>query len=250
MKKNAEQLRLESLESEVRQFMEKLAGVISAEELSPQYHLYGVRTHKYLLEQINSKNGLSFSQIYLPLAKKYWSQEFLDLRYTFWRTESWYTYTFFRYYGSISVPNLIPACRLFFGYAFLDGRLLCRAFFVTLKIVERVVDNQKIIFSEYFVVDPIAELQGIKPDCYLGVPIERDLLFSWFHNVCKAWEINPLEIFLDEFLKKTEAEQNNFQNRTFYENQLSDAPLYFPKKLQEFAKENNLFIPEGQMIVI
>lgn len=121
----------------------------------------------------------------------------------------------------------------FFGYAVASGKLIKTSF-----MVSKYPENHDVYFIAFkeIVVDPFCAERGIKPDYYIGCPVELQDI-----SCCSG---NPLENFI---IREEEERHQNKMHQYYlgaYQALLNNNPHYFPKPLVKFADNGGFYLPK------
>jgi len=202
--------------------------------------LYNLSTHCSLKN--DGTCGFVFGrEIFLPLPKENWPKKFLELEKNYEPSMTWPHYSMYNYTNDVCMPPNIPYFLLYFGYAVYQDKLVRCPFFVVFHLTEQLINNETLMLPQEFVIDPLASLNGITPDCYVGMPISKEEIENWFFSRGRSG--NPLENYLKQKIDQEETKRRRASYLEAYSLQMTYAPDWFPQELINFAESEELYIP-------
>lgn len=209
--------------------MEKIHQILWGKDEEEKKKYFNSETHYYI-----RKNCW---EILLPLPKEEWSEKVTELSLRYEKVMPWPQYSSYNYTMDVLCPPFIPHICLYFGYAVMeDGTVFKSAFFHWHKMVKYQEMPQGIV------MDPFADMHGIKPKYYVGSCVDKEDL----ENFLLTRKGNILESYAKRKNKKEHEERLHDTYMQAYFLQMAHEPNYFPKKLKEFAKKEGLWFPEEQ----
>jgi len=227
--------KLNDLKETLQQKFQKLSECKDVEFVK---NLYNEETHYFLTE-----NSIGWpSEIMLPLPKEEWPKNFRDLEKRYESQMKWPNWSMYLYTMDIFCPPFIPDSLFYLGYAMYQDKLFCCPFFVVLKMTEQTINDKKMTIPVEFVIDPLASMTGITPDCYVGASIDKRYVEEWFFSRGKTGD--PLENYVEQKNKKEHEERLYKSYLEGYSLQMAYEPGWFPQQLIDFAQKERLYIPE------
>lgn len=166
---------LEELQSKSQRLMVEQALIIEQ-----GYGFYSLEAHEYLQTQCHY-GGVSHSRpIILPMSKNDWypKNEWKLFENFYAKSNKLWPRDTHSFYSLDSLVSKAPGF-LYFGYAVCDDGLWPCAFFVQFMMTLEIKGVPGELFSEEYVIDPMALANGKKPDCYIGVLVPPSFVEEW-----------------------------------------------------------------------
>lgn len=209
--------------------MERISKILRGEKEEEKSKYYNLSTHSYIRRNC--------WEILLPLDKEEWSKTAAELNLNYEESMPWPNFSTYCYSMDVVCPPNIPFRCLYFGYAVMeDGSVVKTAFYHWYKMVNYQIMPQGIV------MDPLADMKGIKPRYYIGCSVDREDIEGFIHSR----KINVLERYVERKSKKEHEERLHDSYMEAYYIQMAYEPHYLPQALQEFAKKEDLPFPEDQ----
>jgi hypothetical protein len=189
-------------------------------------NLFNIETHVHIIH--------NFFEVLLPFEQQKWPAKFKAMNYdsfTQWPETTAYWYT-----TDVISPPFISPQTLHFGYALHDDKLIKSAFFV----IQNFWDYK---YPQGMVIDPLAHMNNIKPEIYVGCTVEKEDIEAYRMN--RKNPINPLEAFVRRKNQKAHEERIRNSEEEFYHTQMTYEPGWFSDELMELAVERDWFIPHS-----
>lgn len=234
----------DAMHAKVHRLMESAAQRMFGQEEYEGESLYDISTHLFLEKAHIPLVGKLQREVLLPLPKNEWPDKFSELQRNYDKDMKWPQYAMYNYSNDVLAPPFIPSSLLHFGYAVVNDVLIRCPFFVILQMVDHDVDGKTLAWPESFVIDPLADMNGIHPECYIGTTVDEEDIVNWLHN--RGRFINPLEAYASRMDGVYEKERKREMYLELYELQMTNEPEWFPRALIDFANKEGLCVPPDQ----
>jgi hypothetical protein len=237
-----------------QQLRDKMRTLLAPENRDGFYSHYA---HEYVRYSYDNRGRLKKPiferEILMPLTKESWPSKALQLLklYPEEAAKNWpYMSTFCYAMDAMTEPQL-PGLSLYYGYALYENKLIRCPFYITLIPINKTIEGLEISIPIEFVVDPIAEINNIHPECYIGLHIPKNFTDDWLLG---DNEISPLEAYAATikgvFFDKDEDVGVLQYSINFAELQRQLSMVItrnsLPPQLQKFAKKHGITIPQDQ----
>ena len=234
----------DAMHKKVHSLMESATQRMFGQEEHEGESLYDVSTHIFLQKETVPLVGKLQREVMLPLPKDDWPDKFIELKKNYDSNMKWPQYAMYNYSNDVLMPPFIPSSLLHFGYAVVNDLLVSCPFFVVFEMVDHDVEGEIIAWPESFVIDPLAEMNDIHPEAYIGIRLEYNFIANWFMNRGKY--LNPLDAYISQKSEEENRERLHDAYMEAYTLQMAHEPEWFPKGLIDFANKERLYVPPDQ----
>ncbi len=180
-------------------------------------------------------------QVFLPLPKEEWPRNFQNLADNYNSAMTWPGYSLYCYTNDVIFPPNIPHLLFHCGYAIYKNKLIKCSFFIAIRMIEEVIDGETMDIPEFFAIDPLAALNGIEPEGYVGIPVKEEYIQQW--TLSRGATGNPLDNQMEKLRAEKNAERLHDSYMECYYAQMTHQPDWFPPELVKFALKEGLEIP-------